>query len=116
MSRMSSKTKTITYYVEGPDWSQSVSLDTEIFETEEEQIFEAASRAIEKEITTSENFNLGAIIIVKKSKKAQKEILVNSYICLNNVGHQRLAEDLRKNFMKQTGQDLAKDENGYTEQ
>lgn len=113
---MSSKTKTITYYVEGPDWEQTVSLDTEIFETEEEQIFEAASRAIEKEMSTSENFNLGPIIIVKKSKKAQKEILVNSYICLNNVGQQRLAEDLRKNFMKSTGQDLSKDEHGYTEQ
>jgi hypothetical protein len=42
--------------------------------------------------------------------------LVNSYICLNNIGQQILAEDLRKNFKNQTGQDLAKDEKGYTEQ
>ena len=116
MSKMGAKTNTISYYVEGPDWEQTVTLDTEIFETEEEQLFEAASRAIEKEIANSDNFNLGPIIIVKKSKRSQKESLVNSYICLNNIGQQILAEDLRKNFKNQTGQDLANDQKGYTEQ
>lgn len=105
-----------TYYIEGPDWERSVEIDTEVFDTPASQLFEAASQAIEKEIIESDNFNLGAILIVRKSKKQEKEMLVNAYICLNNVGKYELAENLRKNFKAETGQDLAVDEIGYSEQ
>lgn len=112
---MSSKTKTVTYYVEGPDWEHAVNVDPEIFDTENSQIFEAAAQAIEKEMKSPDNFNIGALLIVKKSKKSQKEKLVNAYIALNNAAQYTVAEDLRKNFLKQTGQDLAKDEGGIAE-
>lgn len=105
-----------TYYIEGPDWERSVEIDTEVFDTFPSQLFEAASQAMEKEIAESDNFNLGAILIVKKGKKPEKELLVNAYICLNNIGKSELAENLRKSFREETGQDLAVDEIGYSEE
>jgi hypothetical protein len=116
MNKMSKQTDVITYYIEGPDWERSVEVDTDIFDTQPAQLFEAASRAIEEEIKASDKFNLGAILIVRKTKKAQNEALVNAYICLNNISEPELAEDLRKNFKAQSGHDLAIDEIGYTEQ
>lgn len=99
----------VSYYVEGPDWSQNVSLDSDAFDTENVQIIEAGTRAIEQEMKKTENFNIGALLIVKKGKKVKGEKLVNAYICLNNAAQYELAEDLRKNFKAQTGQDLAID-------
>lgn len=123
MDKMSKQTGTATYYIEGPDWARSVEIDTDVFDTFSAQLFEAASQAIEKEIKESDNFNLGAILLVRKGKKAtDKELLVNAYICLNNIGKFQLAETLRENFKEQTkkddqpGQDLADDEIGYSEQ
>lgn len=108
------KEKLTTYYVEGPDWEHTVSIDHEIFETESEQLFEAATRALEMQITSTKTFNVGAVILVRKSKTAKKEAMVNAYICLCNMGNYKLAESLRTNFKKETGQDLAADENGYS--
>jgi hypothetical protein len=116
MDKMSSKTNVINYYVEGPDWSQTVEIDTDIFNDKRSQLFEAGSRAIELEMKKTENFNLGAILIVKPTKKSQKEALVNAYICLLNVGQYAMAENLRTNFKKSSGQDLGIDQIGYTEE
>jgi len=116
MEKMSKQTGMATYYVEGPNWSRKVDIDTEVFDTFEAQLFEAGSQAVEKEMGESDNFDLGAILIIKKNKKSAKELLVNAYICLNNVGKFQLAETLRKNFKEQTGQDLAVDEIGYSEE
>jgi hypothetical protein len=115
MDKMSKQTG-IIYHVEGTDWERAVQIDTTIFDTPSAQLFEAASQAVEKEIIESENFNLGAILIVKKNKKTTKEFLVNAYICLNNIAKYDLAESLRKNYKAETGQDLATDEIGYSEQ
>jgi hypothetical protein len=115
MNNMSSKTKTVSYYVEGPDWGQNVTLDTDAFDTENAQVLEAGTRAIEQEMKKTDDFNIGALLIVKKGKKAKGEKLVNAYICLNNAAQYSLAEDLRKNFKAQTGQDLAIDA-GISEQ
>lgn len=115
MSKMKSQTKTITYYVEGPDWVQPVSIDSEIFDTENSQLFEACARAIEQELKKPTTFNIGALLIVKKTKNSKKEKLVNSYIALNNAAQYSLAEDLRKNFLSQSGQDLSKDDAGISE-
>ena len=112
MSNMT-KEKKVTYHVEGPDWVYEAELDTEIFESEAEQLFEAATRGIEDQLKEKEELNVGAIIIVKKGKST-REALVNSYICLNNAGQHQLAEKLRENFKKQSGQDLAVDETGYS--
>lgn len=116
MSRMSSKAKTISYYVEGPNWAQNVELDVDVFDTLPSQLFEAGARAIEQEIKKSDNFNLGALLIIKKSKKAKSEILVNAYICLVNAAQYKLAEDLRANYKKEHGADLAVDEQGFSEE
>lgn len=112
---MSSKTKTVSYYVEGPDWDQNVTLDINAFDTENAQLFEAGTRAIEQEMKKTDNFNIGALLLVKKNKKSKTEKLVNAYVCLNNAAQYELAEDLRKNFKAQTGQDLAIDA-GISEQ
>ena len=112
-----SKTKMMTFYVEGPDWEQNVSLDPTLFDDERSQLFEAASLAIEKQmkipLEDDEDFNLGALLLVRKSKTAKKEAMVNAYICLVNVGQYQLAEELRANFKKETGNDLASDKTGY---
>ena len=102
----------MSFYVEGPDWGHSVSLDPELFDDERSQLIEAASLAVERQMK-EDDMNLGAIIIVKKSKAAKKEALVNAYLCLVNVGQYKLAEDLRANFKKETGKDLAEDKMGY---
>jgi hypothetical protein len=46
MKKMS-KPKAMTFYVEGPDWEQSVSVDPTVCEDERAQLFEAATRAVE---------------------------------------------------------------------
>jgi hypothetical protein len=115
-NKMSKQTGIATYLVEGPDWERAVEINTEVFDTLPAQLFEAASQAIEQEISGSNNFNLGAIVIVKKGKGSAKEFLVNAYICLNNASKYQLAENLRKSFKEQSGQDLAIDEIGYSEQ
>jgi hypothetical protein len=113
MNRSMNKTKMLSFYVEGPDWGHTVSVDPELFDNERAQIIEAATVGVEKQIN-SEEFNLGAIVIVKKTKTAKKEALVNAYLCLVNVGKYKLAEDLRANFKKNSGQDLAEDKTGYS--
>ena len=50
MNKMS-KEKTISFFVEGPDWEHTVSLDPTIFDDERSQLFEAATLAIENWIT-----------------------------------------------------------------
>lgn len=124
----------MNFYVEGPDWEQSVSIDPELFENERDQLIEAGTLAIEKQIRATpskeggtlgaekktltiqdtEVFNLGAILLVKKSKTAKKEAMVNAYICLINAGQYKLAEMLRVDFKKASGQDLAQDTNGVS--
>lgn len=107
------KTKMMSFYTEGPDWSHTVSIDPEIFEDERAQLIEAATIGVQKQMK-EDDFNLGAIVIVKKSKSSKKEALVNAYLCLVNLGQYELAENLRKNFKKSSGQDLAEDKNGYS--
>ena len=113
MNKMS-KTKMLSFYVEGPDWGHSVSLDPVIFDDERAQMFEAATLAIEKQMKEAEELNLGAILLVKKSKTAKKEAMVNAFLCLVNIGQYVLAENLRENFKKSSGQDLSEDKNGYS--
>jgi hypothetical protein len=107
------KEKKITYRVEGPDWDTEVELDTEIYATEPEQLFEAGTRAIESMIGANDQLNIGAILLIKRPKSS-KEAMVNSYICLVNAAQYKLAEELRENFKKTSGQDLALDETGYS--
>jgi len=112
-----SKEKKITFQIEGPDWVSEAVVDTSIFEDERSQIFEAATRGLEYQIKNSDHVNVGAIILVRKGKKltkTTKEAMVNSYICLNNAAQYEIAETLRKNFKKTTGQDLAIDQVGYS--
>lgn len=113
MNSNMSKTKMVSFYTEGPDWSHTVSIDPEIFDDERAQLIEAASLGVQKQMK-EDDFNLGAIVIVKKSKSSKKEALVNAYLCLVNLGQYELAENLRKNFKKSSGQDLAEDKNGYS--
>ncbi len=108
------KEKLMTFYVEGPDWEHSVTIDPTIFEEEKEQLFEAATLALEKQIKVTQVFNVGPVILVRKSKTSKKEALVNAYSCLNNMGQYALAENLRSNFKSASGQDLAADETGYS--
>ena len=108
------KEKLLTFYVEGPDWEHTVAVDPSLCEDERAQLFEAATLAVEKQLKVAETLNVGAIILVKKGKSAKKEAMVNAYICLVNAGQHILAENLRENFKKQSGQDLAADETGYS--
>ena len=110
--KMTKQTKAI-FHVEGPDWKTIVELDADVFESEAEQLFEAGTLAVEYVLTENDETNIGAILLVKKNKST-KEAMVNSYICLNNAGQYELAEELRTNFKKQSGQDLALDQNGYS--
>ena len=104
----------LSFYVEGPDWGHNVSIDPELFDEERAQMFEAATLAIEKQMKESDELNLGAILLVRKSKAAKKEAMVNAFLCLVNIGQYVLAENLRENFKKSSGQDLSEDKNGYS--
>lgn len=111
---MSNKTKMMSFYIEGPDWAQNVSIDPELFDDERSQLFEAASVGLEKQMKENDNMNLGALICVKKTKNSKKEAYVNAYICLINIGYYQHAEELRTNFKKESGNDLAEDKTGYS--
>jgi hypothetical protein len=113
MNKMS-KTKMLSFYVEGPDWGHTVFLNPELFDDERAQMFEAATLAIEKQMKESDELNLGPILLVRKSKSAKKEAMVNAFLCLVNIGQYVLAENLRENFKKSSGQDLSQDKNGYS--
>jgi len=113
MNKMS-KTKMLSFYVEGPDWGHNVSIDPELFDDERAQMFEAATLAVEKQMKESDELNLGPILLVRKSKAAKKEAMVNAFLCLVNIGQYVLAENLRENFKKSSGQDLSQDKNGYS--
>jgi hypothetical protein len=108
------KDKKTTFYVEGPDWESEVVVNTEIYDDERSQLIEAATLAIEQKIKKEEDLQLGAVILVKKTKKSSKEAMVNAYICLVNAAQYKIAENLRKNFKKETGNDLAADQNGFS--
>lgn len=108
------KTKTMNFYVEGPNWVQTVSIDPELLETERDRLIEAATLGIEKQIKETDALDLGAILLVRRGKTSKKEAMVNAYICLINAGHYKLAENLREDFKKSSGQDLAQDKNGFS--
>ena len=103
--------KKLIFSVDGPDWSQDVSVDPEVFDSERLQYIEAGTRAIEKQKELAD-LNLGPIVCVRKGK-SKKEALVNAYICLINCSEHELAEELRSKYKEQSGQDLAMDERGY---
>lgn len=104
----------MNFYIEGPDWEQSVSLDPELFIEERDRLIEAGTLAIEKQIKEHESLNLGAILLIKRTKSSKKEAMVNAYICLINAGQYKLAETLRNDFKKSSGQDLAEDKTGFS--
>jgi hypothetical protein len=112
------KEKKISFYVEGPNWDTNVYVDGEIHDDERSQLIEAGTLAIEKRILEEKDdegdLQLSAVLSVKKSKKATKEALVNAYICLVNAGQYKIAENLRETFKKETGNDLAADEKGFS--
>ena len=108
------KDKKTTFFVEGPNWETEIMVDTVIHEDERSQLIEAATLAIEQKIDREEDLQLGAVILVKKTKKSSKEAMVNAYICLVNAAQYKMAENLRKNFKKESGTDLATDQNGFS--
>jgi hypothetical protein len=110
----SEKTTNVTFYVEGPDWTEEVAVDVDIFEDEASQLFEAGTKAIEKRVKENPELNVGALLLVKKGKKTNREAMVNAYICLNNASQYDLAQKLKKNFLDASGQDLSLDKDGYT--
>ena len=110
----SEKTTNVTFYIEGPDWTEEIAVDVDIFEDEVSQLFEAGTKAIEKRVKENTELNVGALLLIKKEKKTNKEAMVNAYICLNNAAQYALAESLRENFKNASGQDLSLDTVGYT--
>jgi hypothetical protein len=108
------KDKKTTFFVEGPNWETEVMVDTVIHDDERSQLIEAATLAIEQKIDREEDLQLGAVILVRKTKKSSKEAMVNAYICLVNAAQYKMAENLRKNFKKESGTDLATDQNGFS--
>ena len=109
-----SKPKLMNFYVEGPDWNCSVLVDPKILSTERDRLIEAGTLAIEKQLKTAKSIKLGVVLIVKRSKSAKKEALVSTYICLINVGQYKTAENLRADYKKSSGDDLADDTMGYS--
>lgn len=114
ISNIMSKSKTATFYVEGPDWTRAVQVDTDVHTTERDQLFEAATIGIETELKETSKLQLGPIILVKKKKTDTREAMVNAYICLNNAAQFGLAEKLRDDYKKSSGNDLAIDEQGIS--
>lgn len=109
------KEKTETFVVEGPDWHKKVSVDLSIFSDDRSIYIEAASLALHEhyQLIGTGAFNVGPVVEVK-CKGSGKNCIVNSYVCLTNIGLHKLAEDLRTNYKALSGQDLAIDyDRGY---
>lgn len=105
----------ITFCVEGPDWKETVSVDTDIFPDESTQLFEAATVAIEKNFKLyGKKFKLGPMVQLKEKAGKKRTALVNAYVCLMNAGKPSLAERLNSRFKESEGQDLSIDDKGYS--
>ena len=106
---------TTTFYVEGPNWKETVSIDTEIFSDESQSLFEAATIGIEESFRKQgKKFKLGPMVQIKEKNGKQRTALVNSYVCLLNAGKHDLAERLNSNFKESEGQDLSTDDSGFS--
>jgi hypothetical protein len=102
------------FSVSGIDWRTTIEIDEGVFDEIGEQYIEAASRAIERTMI-KKKISIGPVVEVKKLNN-KKSALVNTYICLNNIGKYSQAEELRRGFMEFSGgQDLAVDKKGYGE-
>jgi len=106
---------TTTFYAEGVDWKETVSVDADIFVSDPDQLFEAATSAIEINIEKYGNkFKLGPMVQIKEKTGKKRTALVNSYICLNNAAKYALADRLCSAFKKAEGQDLSVDDTGFS--
>ena len=63
----------MSFYVEGPNWVQNVSVDSELLDNERDQLIEAGTLAIEKQVREAEELDLGAVLLVKRAKTSKKE-------------------------------------------
>jgi len=102
-----------TYYVEGPNWEATVSVDTDINTEEKFQLLEAGTLAIEKRLSTGKDIQFGPILLIRRASRTAKEAQVNTYLCLINAAQYKAAEDLRSNYKKSSGEDLSLDQNGF---
>lgn len=100
------------FTVRGPNWSTTITLDPSIYNGDNDLFLEAATCGIDSKFrSVGENFQLGPIVSVKR-KKDGREAMVNSYKCLVNSGHHKMAERLRENFLHDSQQDLKLDDEG----
>lgn len=106
--------KKVAYQVEGPGWTREVLVDSELHDDERSQLIEAGTLALEAKIKEDEALSVGAVLSINKKGKKSKEALVNAYLCLINASQHKIAESLRQNFKKETGNDLAMDEKGFS--
>lgn len=104
----------VQFTIKGPNWSINIPMDPSLYDTEEHLFIEAATSGVDAKFRAGgDKFQLGPIVSIKR-KSDGKEALVNSYTCLINSGHHKMAEQLRTNYKSETDQDLRLDESGIS--
>ena len=93
--------------IEGFDWSIEVEMETDIYDTIDDLLTEAATRGVEGAFYSSpEEFKIGAVakVFLKRSNEYIKYF--NAYTILCNASMFELAENIRKNYLDQQKVDL----------
>lgn len=112
---MTHRTTFTTFYVEGPNWKETVEVDSDMFSDDGQRVLEAATQAIEvSSKALKSKFKLGPMVQVKEKGGKERTALVNTYTCLSNAGKHSLAQRLNVKFMDSEGQDLSSDEIGFS--
>ncbi len=91
-----SKMKVIT--VKSVDWTHDVEVDSNIFE---DVFIEACTKVLEENLK-NKNTRVGIIMEACLKSTPKKIYTINTYKILINAGFHQYAENLRKNYKKQT--------------
>lgn len=97
-----------TIRVESGNWHKDVDVDTEIFSKVDAHM-EAATKAVEWAHNTLENFDIGLVLMsyeLKHKGNPDKEMIMLSYVVLNNAGLYEIAEQIRNTVLEEEGFDM----------
>jgi len=96
--------------VDTSDWNLEIVVPTEDYTDVDDILIEAATMAVEARYHSSpQDFKIGAVVKTSLKKSSQFVKFINSYKLLCNAGGasmNRLAEDIRKNYLKASKVDL----------
>lgn len=93
--------------VDTSDWNLEIVVSTEDYTDVDDILMEAATMGVEAKYHSSpSDFKIGAVVMVSFKKSNEFIKYANAYHVLCNASMFKMAEDIRKNFLKSNKVDL----------